>query len=202
MIHADLATWAWVLVATAVVNVVLLGLAAAILLWRYYRRYRPLTQLAEAVASGDLDKARFLLEAVRGPEGRAMAALCRTPLLSSSPDQARERFVRAYVATYPSAPLGMKLCTTALCGTAALLPFFLAAAGRADAMATALEMGAATPTAALTLYRLGIAETVATGVMAWAIILMAYRADPGAPAVRRRIVGGMVPDPPPKRGQA
>jgi len=183
-----LSVWAWVLTALAVIDVLVLASSAGVLSWRYLRRYRPVMQLVEAVVQGDLDKARFLLAAVRGTGSDTLSRMTRPSLESGSAGQARDRFVQAYLAAFPTAPLGAKLLITVTCGTAALLPFLTAAAGRADAVTTATVLGLAPPDAALTLYQVGIAETVAAGALAWALILIAHRTDPGSPSARRRVV--------------
>jgi hypothetical protein len=187
-----LSTWAWAAAVLAMADLLLLGLTVCALAWRHHRRNRPLAQLAEALLQGDLDKARFLLEAIRGHEGREMVAICRPTLESGPPAVARERFLRGYLAAYPSTPLGLKLWTAVVCGAGALLPFIVAGAGRADAISGALALGAAEPEAALTLYQLGIAETAAAGAVAWALILVAHRMDPGSPSSRRRMVARML----------
>ena len=183
-----LTTWAWVLAGLAVVDVLVLTTGAGLLAWRYHKRYRPMMQLADAVVGGDLDKARFLLAAVRGEGSTNLDTMARPSLQSGSPDTARDRFILAYLASYPTTSLGTKLLITVACGGAALLPFLIGAAGRADAVTTAVVLGLTPPEAALTLYQVGIAETAAAGSLAWALILIAHRTDPGAPSVRRRIV--------------
>ncbi len=187
-----LTTWAWIVAGLAMADLLLLGLTACALAWRHHRRARPIQQLADAVEQGDLDKARFLLEAVRGVEGQEMVAVCRPTLESGPAPVARERFLRGYLAAYPSTPLGLKLWTAVVCGSGALLPFLVAGAGRADAIGRALTLGATEPEAALTLYQLGIAETAAAGAVAWALMLAAARWDPGSPPARRKMVARML----------
>ena len=183
-----LTTWAWVVAGLAVVDVLVLGACAGLLAWRFHKRYRPMMQLADAVVGGDLDKARFLLAAVGGSGSANLDAMTRPSLESGSPGEARYRFMLAYLASYPTTSLATKLPVTVACGCATLLPFLTAAAGRADAVTTAIVLGLTPPEAALTLYQVGIAETVAAGTLAWALILLAHRTDPGSPSVRRRIV--------------
>ena len=186
--HGGVASWAWILVGLAGLNLLIQGGAAAWLLWQHLRRHRPLLQLAEAILEGDLDVARFLLASVNGPAGRELTAICRATIESGPPATARNRFLRAYLVAYPAPPLAGKLAIAVGCGTAALLPFLVAAAGRMDLAAAAAEQGAGLPRQALDLYRLGFAETVAASMVAWALVLVSNRLDPDARFVRRRLV--------------
>jgi len=183
-----LTVWAWVLAVLAAVDVLLLASCAGFLLWRYLRRYRPVMLLVDAVVHGDLDKARFLLAAVRGAGHRSLVAMARPSLESASIPRARGRFLLAYLASYPTASLGTMLLVTVTCGTGALLPFLVAAAGHADAVTSATVLGLAPPAAAVTLFRVGIAESLAAASLACALILFAHRSDPGSPAARRKVV--------------
>ncbi len=185
---ADVTHWAWLLVFLAAANLLVQAAAAAVLLRAHLRRNRPLQQLAEVMLSGDLEKARYLLGQVPGDPGDQLRAIC-TPTFASGPlETARERFLTAFLVAYPGAPLGPKLGTALVCGTAALLPFLVGAAGRAAVVAAAMTVGAAVPDAALDLYRLGLLETLAAGMVAWAVVLGVHHLDPGARAVRRRLV--------------
>lgn len=186
---ADITHWAWVMVILAGLNLVVQAAAAGLLLRTHLRRHRPLLNLAEVMVSGDLEKARYLLGQVPGTAGDQLRAICGPTVESGPAATARERFLTAYLVAYPGAPAGPKVWTTVLCGSAALLPFLAGAAGRASVVSAAMAVGAAVPDAALDLYRLGLLETMAAGVVAWAIMLGVHHLDPGARSVRRRLVG-------------
>jgi len=140
------------------------------------------------VHEGDLDKAHYLLGQIPGPEGERVRAICGPTVETGPLATARERFLTAFLVAYPGAPAGPKVWTAMLCGAAALLPFFVGAAGRASVPAAAMELGAAIPDQALGLYQLGAIETAAAGAVAWAILLGVHHLDPGARTVRRRLV--------------
>lgn len=185
---SDPSTWAWALAALTVVNLGTLGLTAAALVWLHLRRHRPLVQLAAAVADGDLDKARFLLDAVRGTPGRELSSICRPTLASGPPELARDRFVRAYLVAYPSVPLLPRLLAFVGCGTTAALPSLVGAAGWAAAVTASLELGTPVPDQATLLLQLGFAETLAAGAVTLALIGISHRVDPGSRSTRRKLV--------------
>ena len=182
------ALWSWALVALTVANLCALGLTALLLAWAFVRRYRPLVQLAEAIAAGDLDKARFLLEAVRGAEGKELAAICRPTLASGPPEVARDRFVRAYLVAYPTVPLPLKVLATVVCGTTAMLPLLVGAAGWAAAVTAATEFGVPVPTQATLLLQVGVAETLAAGLVTAVLVVLVHRLDPGSRSTRRKLI--------------
>ena len=189
---SDPTPWAWVLVGLTVGNLLVLGATALGLMWSYFRRHRPLVLLAEAVAEGDLDKARFLIEAVRGDTGAELSAICRQTLESGPPDLARDRFIRAYLVAYPTVPLLPKLLATVACGTTALLPLLVGAAGWAAAVTAAREMGSPVPTQATVLFQIGLAETLAAGVVTLALVFVAHRLDPGSRRTRSKLIPRLV----------
>ncbi len=180
--------WSWALVALTAANLCTLGLTAALLAWTFVRRHRPLVQLAETVAAGDLDKARFLLEAVRGAPGAELAAVCRPTLASGPPDLARDRFVRAYLVAYPAVPLPLKLLAAVVCGTTAVLPLLVGAAGWATAMTAATEVGVPVPSQAVLLLQVGLAETLAAGLVTLVLVVLIHHLDPASRSTRRKLV--------------
>jgi hypothetical protein len=189
---SDPTLWAWALAALTVANLGSLGLTAGVLVWVHLRRHRPLVQLADALAAGDLDKARFLLDAVKGTAGRDLAEICRPTLASGPPELARDRFVRAYLVAYPSVPLLPKLLAFVVCGTTAALPLLVGAAGWAAAVTASLEMGGAVPDQATLLLQLGLAETLAAGGVTLALIVVSHHIDPGSRRTRRKLVPSLM----------
>jgi len=185
---SDPTPWAWALAALTVANLVVIGGTAVLLAWVHVRRHRPLVSLADAVADGDLDKARFLIEAVRGSAGAELAAICRPTLVSGPPPLARDRFIRAYLVAYPAVPLSTKLLAFVGCGTTASLPALIGAAGWAASVTAALEMGTSIPGQATLLLQLGFAETIAAGLVTLALVFVAHRIDPGSRRTRRMLV--------------
>lgn len=185
---SDPTVWAWALAVLTVANLCTLGLTALVLVWFHLRRHRPLVQLAEAVAQGDLDQARFLLDAIRGAAGADLSAICRPTLHSGPSELARDRFIRAYLVAYPSVPLAPKLLSFVACGTTATLPLLVGAAGWAAAVTASLELGTPVPDQATLLLQLGFAETLAAGLVTLVLIVAAHRMDPGSRRTRRKLV--------------
>ena len=190
---SDPTPWAWGLAALTAANLIVISGTASWLMWSYFRRHRPLIQLAEAVADGDLDKARFLLEAVRGPAGAELSSICRPTLESGPPPVARDRFIRAFLVAYPTVPLFPRLLATVGCGTTALLPLLVGAAGWAAAVTSALEMGTPVPTQATLLLQLGFAEALAAGLVVLALLFTSHRMDPGSRTTRGRLIRRLRP---------
>ncbi len=188
MIDIGQTTWAWMLVGLAAANVLLLAGTALVLTLIHVKRHRPLMLLADAVARHDVEQARYHLARIGGRPGQLMDVAMRRSLEHGSAKMVRDRFVRGYLAGYPAASALLKLWTVVVCGTAALLPYLVSCAGRAALGTAALERGRPIPIDALTLNQLGLVETVVAGAVAWALILVAFRNDPGAGAVKRRIL--------------
>lgn len=188
MIDIDQTTWAWVLVGLAAVNVVLLAGTALVLALVHVRRHRPLVLLADAVARHDVEQARYHLARIGGRPGQLMDVALRRSLENGSPKMIRDRFIRGYLTGYPAASALLKLWTVVVCGTAAVLPYLVSCAGRAALATAALEQDRTIPIDALTLNQLGLVETVVAGAVAWALVLVAFRDDPGAGVVKRRIL--------------
>lgn len=184
--HLPVTTWAWLLVALGCANLVVLVLATALVVRQYLGRHRPFGRLARSLEQGDLDRALFHLDRMPGAAGREMASFCRRTVESGPLDLARDRFLRGYLATYPVAPLIPKLVTTVLCGTGAALPALVGAAGWADSLAGAARYGEQVPETAQTLLLVGGVESVAIGVVAGVLVMVAHRFDPGSPGARRR----------------
>jgi hypothetical protein len=185
---SDPTAWAWALAALTVVNLGTIGLTAVVLAWAHVRRHRPLVQLADALATGDLDQARFHLDALRGAAGAELSAICRPTLSSGPPELARDRFVRAYLVAYPSVPLLPKLLAFVCCGTTAALPLLVGAAGWAAAVTGSIEMGVPVPDQATVLLQLGLAETLAAGAVTLTLIAVSHRVDPGSRRTRRKLI--------------
>ncbi len=181
------AAWAWILVGMAALNLAVHGLNAALLLRAQLRRHRPLLRLAAALEQGDLDKARFQLDAIPGAPGETLRAYCQRTVEVGPLATARDRFVRGMLVAYPAVPLSLALLTGAVGATVALLPLLVGVAAHADAVAGAASLGAPIPAVAGQLALLGAAEAAAGALVAAALALVAGRLDPAAPGVRRRL---------------
>ncbi len=186
--HLPVAAWAWILVALACADLLVLALTGALLLRQVLRRHRPLLRLARALEDGDLDRARFHLDRVPLPEGRDLGAFCRRTVESGPVAQARDRLLRGCLAVYPAPPLLTKLAAVVLAGTGAALPAVFGCVGWTNVLANAAQTGEPVPTSAGTLLAVGAVESAALGLAAAVLVVLAHRLDPGAPGTQRRLV--------------